>query len=232
MSGSLPVPAAGTRLPAAVLWDMDGTLIDSERLWDRALYESAERLGGRLSPRTRALMVGKNADVTLDLLLREVGLPRDSETLADADSWLTKRMSELFRTDLRWRDGAAQALRLVRGTGVPTALVTSTTRELTELALETVGRDWFDAIVCGDEVDERNKPDPEPYRRAAHLLGVDPEECLAVEDSPTGVSSAEDAGCVVLVVPSELEVPDGPRRRVLDSLTALDEAALTGTFPR
>ncbi|WP_317495637.1 HAD family phosphatase [Haloechinothrix sp. LS1_15] len=208
--------------PAAVLWDMDGTLVDSEKLWDRVLHESAERLGGRLSPATRERMVGCNAAVTVDLLLAEVGIPATGQARADADAWLTGRMTELFRESLPWCEGAAEALHLVRAAGIPTALVTSTVRELTEHALDRIGRHFFDVTVCGDEVGGRNKPDPEPYRRAAELLGVDPVRCVAVEDSPIGATSAEAAGCTVLVVPSELPVAPGPRRVPLGSLSAFD----------
>ena len=104
--------------------------------------------------------------------------------------------------------------------------MTSTERSLVELALGTLGADQFDAIVCGDDV-RRPKPAPEPYLRAARLLGVDPTWCLAIEDSPPGAASAEAAGCVVLVVPSELPVAAGARRTVVDSLAGLTVADLT-----
>ncbi|MBU3750188.1 MAG: HAD-IA family hydrolase, partial [Mycobacterium sp.] len=79
---------------------------------------------------------------------------------------------------------------------------------------------YFTASVCGDEV-PRGKPAPDPYRRAAALLGVDPTDCLAIEDSVTGADSAAGAGCPVLVVPNEVEVPRGPRRRQVSSLTGI-----------
>jgi beta-phosphoglucomutase-like phosphatase (HAD superfamily) len=110
----------------------------------------------------------------------------------------------------------------VRESGLPTALVTSTERELTELALDTIGREFFDVTVCGDEVDGRNKPEPEPYLKAARLLGVAAEDCVAVEDSPTGVAAAVAAGCTVLVVPCDVPVPGGERRVLRESLVGLD----------
>jgi beta-phosphoglucomutase-like phosphatase (HAD superfamily) len=108
----------------------------------------------------------------------------------------------------------------VRSSGLPTALVTSTYRELTEVSLDTVGREFFDVVVCGDEV-PATKPDPAPYRRAAELLGVDPRDCVAVEDSPTGTRSAEEAGATVLVVPGSVAVPPGERRTERDGLVGL-----------
>jgi HAD superfamily hydrolase (TIGR01509 family) len=214
------------RLPAAVLWDMDGTLVDSEKVWDISLHALAEHLGGRLSRHTREAMVGANTDRTLRLLFAEIGQAPEPQALAEAGGWLAARTAELFRAGLPWRPGAEQALRAVRDSGLPTALVTSTVRELTELALDTIGREYFDAVVCGDEVDGLNKPHPEPYLRAARLLDATAPECVAVEDSPTGVSAAVAAGCTVLVVPCDVPVPQGERRVFRDSLAGLDAAEL------
>lgn len=205
-----------------VLWDMDGTLVDSEKLWDIGLRELAERLGGRLSDETRAAMVGTNVPTTFDLLFADVGVPLTSQSYADADAWLTARMLELFSEDIPWQPGALDALRMARATGLPTALVTSTVRSLTECLLDHIGREFFDVTVCGDEVDGHNKPHPEPYLRAARLLGVDPSRCVAIEDSPTGVASAVAAGCTVYVVPGEVAVEPGERRVFLTTLADLE----------
>jgi HAD superfamily hydrolase (TIGR01509 family) len=140
--------------------------------------------------------------------------------MAEAEQRMTVRTGELFAQGLEWRPGAQEALRMVRAAGWPTALVTNTGRALTEMALEGIGREHFTTTVCGDEV-PRGKPDPDPYLRAAELLGVVPEDCLAVEDSPTGSLAAERAGAAVLVVPCEVPVPAGPRRVHRASLVAL-----------
>ncbi len=217
-------------MPAAVLWDLDGTLLDSEKLWDIPLYELTEKLGGQLSTETRQAMVGTNVMVTLRLLFAEVGIPEPTpEQVADGAAWIERRMAEVFRQDLPWRPGAAAALATVRSAGFPMALVTSTERGLTEIALDTIGRDHFDVTVCGDEVDGRNKPLPEPYLKACRLLSVPPTKCVAIEDSPTGVSSAVAAGCTVLVVPCEVPVDEGERRVFrpsLENLTVADVTAL------
>lgn len=216
--------------PAAVLWDLDGTLLDSEKLWDIPLYELTEKLGGELSLPTRQAMVGTNVKRTLDLLYGEVGIDSPTpEQLADGAAWIDRRMAEVFRGSLPWRPGAREALATVRAAGFPMALVTSTERNLTEIALDTIGRSLFDVVVCGDEVDGLNKPHPEPYLRAARMLGVDPAACVAVEDSPTGTASAAGAGATVLVVPCDVEVEPGPRRvfrSTLEDLTIADLAAL------
>jgi HAD superfamily hydrolase (TIGR01509 family) len=215
--------------PAAVLWDMDGTLIDSERLWDVSLAELAVSLGGELSAATRTAMVGTDMDATLRMMFTEVGREATPAAVAAASAWLTHRTARLFTTDIRWLPGAAAALADVRAAGLPAALVTSTTRDLTELALDTIGRQYFDATICGDEV-THTKPHPEPYLRAAALLGVDAADCVAVEDSPKGAASAEAAGCAVVVVASDVSVPGGPCRITVPSLVGAGSAELVAAY--
>jgi HAD superfamily hydrolase (TIGR01509 family) len=206
--------------PAAVLWDMDGTLVDSEKVWTISLADTARWLGGELSAEAREAMVGSNMARSLGLMFDDLGLGRDPEQLAQAARYLTERTGELFAAGLVWRPGALGALRVVREAGWPTALVTNTLRTLTEKALDSIGREHFTVTVCGDEV-PHGKPDPDPYLRAAELLGVAPEACLAVEDSPTGATAAQRAGCAVLVVPCDVAVPTGPRRVHRGSLLGL-----------
>lgn len=206
----------------AVLWDMDGTLLDSEKLWDIPLTEFVAGLGGSLSAATREAMVGSNVPTTMRLLYAEVDVEPTERDLAEGAAWIDARMAEIFAGELVWRPGAPEALRAVRDSGVPTALVTSTERGLTDLALTTIGRELFDVTVCGDEVDGLNKPLPEPYLLAAKLLDVDPARCVAIEDSPTGVASAVAAGCTVLVIPCEVDVEPGERRVFRTSLTGLE----------
>lgn len=212
--------------PAAVLWDMDGTLVDSEKLWDVVLYEAASWLGGELTAEQRASLVGSNMDTTARYLLAQAGTTATDGAVGEVSEWMRRRTATLFSDELPWRPGAREALVSARSAGVPCALVTSTERSLTELALNTIGREFFAVTVCGDEVDGLNKPHPEPYLRAARLLGADPESCVAVEDSPVGAESAVAAGCTVLVVPGEVPVPSGARRTFRPSLVGLDAQAL------
>ncbi|WP_269756641.1 HAD family hydrolase [Amycolatopsis aidingensis] len=213
-------------LPAAVLWDMDGTLVDSEKLWDVALYETVERLGGTLTDEQRASLVGSNMDSTARYLLELAGRERTAGAIAELGEWIRQRTATLFADELPWRPGARDALVAVRAAGIPAALVTSTERALTELALHTIGREFFDTIVCGDEVGGRNKPHPAPYLLAAERLGVDPARCVAVEDSPPGAESAVAAGCAVLVVPNDVPVEPGERRVFRGSLVGVDAGTL------
>ena len=209
--------------PAAVLFDMDGTLVDSEKVWDIALRELAVRAGGILSDRARLAMVGGSMATSMRIFREDLGQPDRPEEPDVA--WLTSRVFDLFREGLVWRPGAAELLRAVKAAGMPTALVTSTGRQLVEAALDTLGRENFDVVVCGDEV-SMPKPDPEPYRTAAKLLGVAIEDCVAIEDSPTGVASAVASGAVVLAVPAELELPPTDGVHLRRSLVGVDPAYL------
>lgn len=204
----------------AVLWDMDGTLVDSEKLWDVSMCALYERLRGVLTPQVRASTIGGSTETTMRIVYADLGLdPEPSAMAANAD-WLHDYTAELFDRGLPWCDGAQDLLAALGEEAVPMALVTNTRRALTERALNTIGRHHFAATVCGDEV-VNGKPAPDPYQRAAALLGMLPADCLAIEDSVTGAGSAEDAGCPVLVVPNDVEVPRGPRRRHLTSLAGL-----------
>jgi HAD superfamily hydrolase (TIGR01509 family) len=221
-------PTLNAQRPAAVLFDMDGTLVDSEKVWDIALNELAERAGGRLSNEARLAMIGSSMGRSMQLLRDDLGQP-DRDEAADVE-WLTNRVFELFGSGLIWRPGAVELLHAVRAAGLPTALVTSTGRKLVEVALDTLGRDNFDAVVCGDEV-TRPKPDPEPYVTAAALLGVPIEACVAIEDSPTGLASAVASGAVVLAVPAELELPETDGVHLRESLAGVDLDYLATLVP-
>lgn len=219
-------PLSAERPPSGVMWDMDGTLTDSDRLWETALHELAAELDGRMSAQARAEMVGVSLTTCVTVFLRDIGHPVYPSVVEWAGAWLNRRVAELIAQDMPWRPGAREALHALHAAGIPMALVTSTERELVELALDTIGRDLFTATVCGDEVDGRTKPQPDPYLKGAALLKVDPAECVAVEDSPHGADAAQAAGCVTLVVPCLIPVPQGERRMFRESLVGLDLAEL------
>jgi HAD superfamily hydrolase (TIGR01509 family) len=201
----------------AVLFDMDGTLVDSEKLWDISLAALYEELGGRLTPEVRASMVGGSAEDTIRTVYTDLGLKQDPLAMAESIRWLHDYTADLFDGGLPWCDGAQDLLEALAAEGTPMALVTNTQRALTERALSSIGHQYFTATVCGDEVPQ-GKPAPHAYLRAAALLDLPPDVCLAVEDSVTGTAAAEGAGCPVLVVPNDVAVPRGPRRRHISSL--------------
>lgn len=208
---------------AAVLFDMDGTLLDSEKIWDVALHELAASLGGVLTAEARTSMVGANLRHSVGIVHADVGA-MDADERASAD-FLVRRTGELFATDLVFKPGALELLERLHAAAVPTALVTSTVRSLTETCLQFLGRQYFAVSVCGDEV-EVPKPGAESYAKAARLLGVAAGDCVAIEDSPTGIASAEAAGCAVLAVPSEVPIAEASTRTVRASLVGVDLSVL------
>ncbi len=208
---------------------MDGTLVDSEKLWDIALNELYSRLGGELTPQVRAATVGGSAEGVMRIVYDDLGLDPDPAGMAADADWLHDYAGELFDAGLPWCPGARELLDALVEADVPMALVTNTRRSLTERALNSIGRHYFTASVCGDEV-VAGKPAPDPYRQGAALLNLLPGECLAVEDSVTGADAAEGAGCPVLVVPNDVDVPVSARRRHRATLAGLDVATLRGIF--
>lgn len=199
---------------------MDGTLLDSEPIWDVAMAELAVRHGIIMTAELRESTLGNALPDALAKVYDAAGIsPADRDPDVDG-RWTLDLVARLFSRNLPWRPGARAALDLVASAGIPMVLVTNTVRELTEVALETVGRHRFATTVCGDEV-AVGKPAPEPYLRAAELLGLTPADCLAVEDSPTGAAAATAAGCPTLVVPSATDVPAGALRFFRTSLVGL-----------
>jgi HAD superfamily hydrolase (TIGR01509 family) len=213
----------------AVLFDMDGTLVETEQYWGEAMFELAERLGGRMSEAARAETIGATMRVSMNVLHADLGLRRSEEQLHADARWVEDRTAELMAAGISWRPGAAELLREVRATGLATALVTTTPRRLADIVLAVIradlGEDPFDVTICGDEVPAR-KPDPAPYRQAMAALGVEPGSSLVVEDSAVGVTAGLAAGAVVLGVPSLQSLDRRPGLVLRESLVGLTVADL------
>jgi HAD superfamily hydrolase (TIGR01509 family) len=204
----------------AVLWDMDGTLVDSEKLWDVALQELYRRRGAVLTNAVRETTVGASAANLMTIVFDDLGLEHDAAAKQSESDWLHDYTGELFAQGLPWLPGAREMLDALAAEGIPMALVTNTRRDLADQALNSIGRQYFSVTVCGNEV-PHGKPAPDIYLRAADLLGLHPADCLAIEDSVAGTTAAEAAGCAVVVVPSEVDVPPSPHRRRVDALSEL-----------
>ncbi|MEU7838756.1 MULTISPECIES: HAD family phosphatase [unclassified Nonomuraea] len=211
----------------AVFFDMDGLLVDSEKVWLEIETEVMARLGGEWTLDHQAHLVGGSMERTVAYMLAVSGSSVSPEDLRE---WMIDGMVARLADGVELMPGASELLDAVREEGIPVALVTSSLREIADAVLKGVGRDRFDAIVTADDV-TRTKPDPEPYLTAAELLGVDPVRCVVLEDSPNGVAAATAAGCAVVGVPSLLPIDPAPGRLVVPSLTDVTIPTLRALIP-
>ena len=213
--------------PAAVLWDMDGTLVDTEPYWIATEYAMAEKYGGTWSEEHALNLVG-NALLESGVYIRvHMGIDLTPQEIVDE---LLDGVVERVRESVPWRPGARELLADLRANGVPCALVTMSWQRFVAPILEQLPPDSFTAIVTGDRV-EFGKPHPEPYLTAAKELGVASEDCLAIEDSNTGAKSGVAAGCVVLCVPNHVPILEGERRVFRDTLVGITTADLAELSP-
>jgi HAD superfamily hydrolase (TIGR01509 family) len=211
------------RLPAAVLWDMDGTLVNTEPYWMECEFALAEKYGGVWTEEDALAVVGGDLLDSAAYMREHMGIDRTPLEIIDE---LLDGVVERVEQEIPWQPGARELLAALREEGVPCALVTMSWRRFVEPVLRALPDGAFDVLVCGDEV-THGKPHPEPYERAADLLGLDPRTTVAIEDSPTGATSAEAAGCQVLVVPNHVPVPAGARRVERATLVGLRPSDLT-----
>lgn len=220
-SAAPPLPGSPAGVLQAVLFDMDGLLVDSEPLWFETEKMIMARMGGPWTKADQERLIGGSLAHSVGYMRAAAARPAPPEVVG---RWMVDGMAALVsERGVPLKPGAAALLAEITAAGLPAALVTSAERPVMTAVLETTGL-TFAVTVCGSDV-TRNKPDPEPYRQAARMLGADPGRCVALDDSPSGVASAEGAGCAVVAVPS-VPLPPKPGRMVVASLAEVNVAVL------
>jgi HAD superfamily hydrolase (TIGR01509 family) len=203
----------------AVLFDMDGTLVDTEPYWIAAEYRLVEQFGGTWNDAHAHALVGNALETSAEYIRDVGGVPLEPSEIIER---LQKEVVAEAERVMPWRPGALELIGALRTGGVPCAMVTMSYSELAATVAAQLPRGTFATVVTGDEVAD-GKPHPEAYLTAANRLGVDPRRCVAIEDSNTGVASAEAAGCVVVAVPHHVPIPPAPGRVHAASLAELSE---------
>jgi HAD superfamily hydrolase (TIGR01509 family) len=206
----------------AVLFDMDGLLVDTEPLWFETETEVMARLGAPWSTADQRQLLGGSMEKTVAYLLAKAARPVPP---AEVARWMLDGMlRRAAEGRVIVRPGARGLVAEVAASGIPYALVTSSEREFADAVLAGTGL-RFPVTVCAEDA-PATKPAPDPYQQAAKLLAATPENCVALEDSPNGVASATAAGCKVVAVPSLVSIPPARDRLVVPSLTAISLSAL------
>jgi HAD superfamily hydrolase (TIGR01509 family) len=202
---------------------MDGTLVDTEPYWIETEFELAKKYGGTWSREHALNLVGNDLIESGRYIREHMGI--DVEPSQIVEELLDGVVARVER-QVPWQPGAVELLAELLAQDVPCALVTMSYKRFVAPILEQLPEGTFSEVVTGDTV-TFGKPHPEPYLKAAGLLGVPPEDCLAIEDSNTGARSAVAAGCTVLVVPNHVPVLEGEGRVFADTLTGMTVAELS-----
>lgn len=215
----------------AVVFDLDGLLIDSEQLWDEARRQFVTERGGRWHDRAQREMMGMSSPEWSRYVQEELGVDLPPERISEE---VVRRLEDLYRNRLPLLPGANGAVERLAARW-PLALASSSNRELIDLVLAISGlASCFRATVSSEEV-ERGKPAPEVYLEAARLLSVTPSRCVAIEDSQNGILSAVAAGIPVITIPNRSFPPGedalSKAALVLSSLEDLTAEAVEGVDP-
>lgn len=202
----------------AVLFDMDGTLIDSEPYWMESEQALAAEHNGSWTDKDGLDVVGMSLDKSSRLLKERANIPLEPEEIVDV---LTEEVQKKLRKVVPWRPGAKELLQDLKSHGVKTALVTMSMHRMAQQVVDAIDFPAFDVIVAGDDV-RHGKPHPEPYLKAAELLGFEPKNCIAFEDSISGLTSAEQAGTIAIGIPNIVPIPEKPGRILWESFDGVN----------
>jgi HAD superfamily hydrolase (TIGR01509 family) len=213
----------------AVVFDLDGVVVDTEQVWDEVREHLTREWGGRYTPEAQRAMMGMSSREWSRYLHEVVGLPQEPEQI---NREVVQRMLARYRAELPLVDGAVDAVVRMGDAGFALAVASSSNRPLIDAVLATAGlTSSFSTTVSSEEV-ARGKPAPDVYLEAARRLGVVPEECAAVEDSESGIRSAHAAGMRVLAFPNRQYPPSHEALAnadlVLASLDELTVEAVSG----
>ncbi len=209
-------PGPGDGGPQAVLFDMDGLLIDSEPLWFEVETDVMSRLGGTWTEADQQKLLGSSLPASVRYFLERAPAPAPADPAEVAEWVIAGIVARVRERGVTIMAGAAELVADVAAAGLPYALVTSSQRRLVDAVLSRTGL-RFPVVVCANDV-TRGKPDPEPYLLAVRRLGARPGRCLVLEDSITGVTAAEAAGCLVVAVPTLGAIEPRAGRLVVRSL--------------
>lgn len=189
----------------AVIFDMDGTIFDTERIFYEVWALCEEEFGFQGREELFSLFAGARVDSVLEMLVQYFGDRELAQRVERYRSWAIKKLKEEY--GIRLKPGAAEVLAYLWENRIPTALATSSLPDKMERQFRAVGLEMgFDAVVTGDMV-EKGKPDPEIFLKAAQLLAVPIEQCIAVEDSPKGLQAAAGSGAYTVLIPDVVQ-PD------------------------
>lgn len=198
---------------------MDGTLIDTEPYWISAEMVLVQESGGVWTQADGLSVVGFPLLESARVLQERGGVSGSREEIVDR--LLRGVTDRMIAHGIPWQPGAKELLAEIKGAGIPCALVTMSYPLLADVMIAQLPSGTFDAVITGDIV-KNGKPHPEPYETAARKLGIQIDKAVAIEDSPSGVASAEAAGAKVIVVPHLIEIPAAPNRNRVRSLEELD----------
>lgn len=218
-------------LASAVLWDLDGTLVDSEGYWGLAEHSMAQRYPGEWTREDGLQLTGLSLPVSCQIMKDKMGI--HDLSVEEIIEELTDGVLFHLNQEVRWRPGALELATKLHQAGVRQAIVTMSIRRMAlavqDAAHSQTGLQIFDFVVAGDDV-AQGKPHPEAYLKAAEIMGLEATACVAIEDSVNGLTSAEAAGTRALAVPHIVDIPEKPGRTIWPSLVGVEPHHLNELF--